>query len=318
MRDVLTSVAQRVAAPGRGEPAGVVSDLARPVRVLGSAAPMADLEVEFRADDLACVAVRDEADPARVGLITRARFTGAMTGRLGYGRAVLVRRPVADVTDWAPLVVEPGATVAEVATWAMERAGAHRYDEVLVRGEEWGCASAADLVLALVGALARRSTSDPLTGLATRAATWHTLARRCELAAGGRARVVLVLLDVRGMAELNARHGQAVGDAVLAELARALVAALPAGCEAGRVDGARFAVLATMPPTDDVRSATAADGLRQGLVTALARPSGAVPVWPWLRSSVVWSAAGVTPDPEELVRAAERRLAQGRVAAGVP
>lgn len=315
MHDELTEVAQHTAAPGR-HLAGVAGDLARPVLLLGSALPVGDLEVIFREPTLSCVAVHDDEGGDRVGLITRARFTGAMTGRLGYGRAVLLRRPTHDVTDWTPLVVEPSSPVAEVATRAMERSGERRYDEVLVRGEQWGSASAADLVLALVGALAQRSTHDPLTRLAGRPSTWHGLSRRCEMAASSRARVVLVLLDVRGMAQIDARHGQVNGDALLAELARRLVQALPPGCEAGRVDGDRFAVLATLPPVDDLRAAAQADALRQQLVTSLMTPSGGIPpsAWPWLHSSVVWSVAGAAV-PDELIREGEARLNQAKAAA---
>ncbi len=314
MHDELTAVAQHTAAPGRRHVAGVAGDLARPVRVVGSDLSVADLEVVFRDQDLTCVAVRDEDD--RVGLITRSRFTGAMTGRLGYGRAVLERRATGDVTDWSALVVPPDASVAEVATRAMERPGERRYDEVLVRGDEWGSASAADLVLALVGALAQRSTHDPLTRLAGRPSTWHSLTRRCEMAGRTQARVVLVLLDVRRMAETNARYGQANGDALLAELARRLGESLPPGCEAGRVDGDRFAVLATLPPVDDLRAAAQADAVRQQAVTALLAPSGGIPpaAWPWLHSAVAWSVAG-SAEPDELIREAEARLRQTKAAA---
>jgi diguanylate cyclase (GGDEF)-like protein len=315
MHDELTAVAQHTAAPGRGHLAGVARDLARPVLVVGSDLPVADLEVIFRDQDLTCVAVRDEGDD-RVGLITRSRYTGAMTGRLGYGRAVLERRATGDMTDWEALVVAPDASVADVATRAMERAGERRYDEVLVKGDDWGSASAADLVLALVGALAQRSTHDPLTRLAGRPSTWHSLARRCEMAARTQARVVLVLLDVRGMAETNARYGQANGDALLAELARRLGEALVPGCEAGRVDGDRFAVLATLPPADDLRAAAQADALRQQTVTALLAPSGGIPpsAWPWLHSAVAWSVPGAAV-PDDLVREAEARLRQTKAAA---
>ena len=315
MHDELTEVAQHAAAPGRRHLAGLAGELARPVLVVGSGLPVADLEVIFRDPELTCVAVRDEEGDERVGLVTRARFTGAMTGRLGYGRAVLIRRPTGDVTDWGPLVVAPEASVADVATRAMQRPGERRYDDVLVRGAGWGSASAADLVFALVGALAQRSTHDPLTRLPGRLSTWHELTRRCELATRTRARVVLVLLDVRGMAATNARYGQANGDALLAEVARRLIAALPPGCDAGRVDGDEFAVLATMPPADDLRAAAQADSVRQQLVADLMAPSGGIPpsAWPWLHSAVVWSVAGAA-SPDELVREAESRLRQTKAA----
>jgi len=310
VHDELTLVAERTAGPSRVL-AGSVVELARPVPVVEAALPVAELELDFRDPDVECVAVLDAAD--RVGVITRPHFTGAMTGRLGYGRAVLLRRPTSTITDWSPLVVEPGASVADVATRALQRAFDRRYDDVLVHDEVWRSASAAELMRALIGALADRSTHDPLTRLPGRASTWHALARRCEMVVRSRARVVLILLDVRDMAGIDARYGQARGDLVLREVAKRVVAAMPGGCEAGRVDGDRFAVLATLPPVDDLRGAAEADALRQRLVTELAMPSAGVPqsVWPWLHSSVVWSVPGAA-NPEEMIREAEVRLRKAK------
>ncbi|GGI10457.1 diguanylate cyclase domain-containing protein [Isoptericola cucumis] len=309
MYDEIASMARHIAPRGGTGLAGVVGDLAQPVMVVGSAVPVGQLEVMFRRPDVACVAVQDDAGSDAVGLVTRAGLAAALTGRLGYGRAVLERRPAASVTDWSPLVVDPGTPVSQVATQAMARAGARRYDDVLVRGPFWGSATTADVMRSLVSALADRSTHDPHTRLPTRAATWQSLAHRCDLVRGGRTRVVLVLLDVRGMTALNSAHGHDAGDVVLAELAGRLTAALPRGCEAGRVDGDRFAVLATLPALDDVDAAASADALRQHVVSHLAEPSGQVApaVWPALHSAVVWSVAGAA-DADELVSGAERRL----------
>lgn len=314
MKDEIAQLARHFA-PRGGSLTGVVAELAQPVMVVGSSMPVRDLEVIFRRPDVACVGVYDDVGD-RVGIVTRSGLATALTGRLGYGRAVLERRPTATVTDWSPLVVEPGATVSEVATRAFARGAERRYDDVLVRGHHWASASTADLMRSLVGALAERSTHDPHTGLQTRRTTLHALAHRCSLVRGGRTRIALVLLDVRDMAGINARHGQAMGDTVLTELGLRLMAGLPRGCEAGRVDGDVFAVLATMPAMDDVQAAASADALREQLLTCLARPSGPVDpaAWPSLHSSIVWSVAGAA-DPDELMRDAEARLVMARGAA---
>ncbi|PJI91034.1 diguanylate cyclase (GGDEF)-like protein [Luteimicrobium subarcticum] len=303
-------MARRVV-PGRnGSLAGVVADLARPVAVVGSALPVGDLEVVFRDPGVSSVVVRDDAGSPRVGVVTRARLTSALTGRLGYGRAVLDRKPTASVADWAPLLVSPSTPVSEVATRAMARPDEQRYDDVLVAGESWACAATADVMRALVAALAQRSTRDPLTGMATRAAVWHGLTHRCSMARGsGGSRVVVVLLDVRGMTDINARYGGAAGDAVLVGIADRIRAALPRGCEAGRVDGDRFAVLGTLPAMDDARAAASAEGFRGHLISQLLTPPDGVEPswWPTVHTSVVWSLAGGA-DPDELVREGERRL----------
>ncbi|WP_454042535.1 GGDEF domain-containing protein [Cellulosimicrobium sp. Marseille-Q8652] len=315
MHDTLAELAQHVAVRPRAHRVGVVAELARPVLAVGSSMPVGQLEVIFRPADVACVVVQDDTAGDRTGIVTRAGITAALTGRLGYGRAVLERRPTESITDWAPLAVHPDASVSEVATLAMERPGEHRYDDVLVGGSSWRSASTADLMRSLVGTLAERSTHDALTGLSTRGTTWHSLTRRCRLVARGGTRVVLLLLDVRGMATVNARFGQEAGDAVLAELAARLAAAVPGGCEAGRVDGDRFAVLATLPAMDDVQAAASVEALRQDVLARLVGPSGAVPAtaWPTVDAAAVWSVAGAA-DPDELVREAEHRLAVVRSA----
>jgi diguanylate cyclase (GGDEF)-like protein len=318
VHDEITQVAQHRQLRGGARLAGIVADLARPLAVVGASMPVGQLEVMFRDPGVTCVVVQDDGGE-RVGMVMRAGLSSALTGRLGYGRAVLERKPVSSVADWTPMIVRPDDAVSTVATRAMERDEAHRYDDVLVAGAAWGSAGTADLMRSLVSALAERSTLDPQTRLPTRAATWHSLARRCDHVRGSAARVVLTLLDVRGMARLNTRYGTATGDAVLAEIAARLRADLPRGCEAGRVDGDTFAVLAVLPPMDDVHAAASADQLRRHVLARLAEPSGGIDelVWPELRSSVVWSAQGVAV-PDALVGEAEARLAHdvGDLAAG--
>lgn len=315
VHDTLVDLAQHVALRGRPLRTGTVAELARPVLAVDPAMPVGRLEVIFRPADVACVVVHDAAAPGRVGIVTRAGITAALTGRLGYGRAVLERRPTDSITDWSPLVVRPETPVSEVATLAMDRPAEHRYDDVLLGGGTWRSASTADLMRSLVGTLADRSTHDALTGLPTRSTAWHSLTRRCRLVAHGGTRVALLLLDVRGMAGVNARFGQEAGDAVLVELAGRLAAAVPRGCEAGRVDGDRFVVLATLPPMDDVQAAASVEALRHDVLDRLAAPSGPVPpgAWPAVDVATVWSVAGAA-DPDELVREAEHRLALARTA----
>ncbi|MFI2104551.1 diguanylate cyclase domain-containing protein [Isoptericola sp. NPDC019693] len=317
MHDEIAHLARHVA-PRRTRVASV-ADLAQPVLVVGSTLPVGQLEVIFRRPEVSAVAVQDDAAPARTGIVTRAGLTAALTGRLGYGRAVLERRPTGAVADWSPLVVEPGTSVADAAGLAMARTAARRYDDVLVSGPSaWGSASTADVMRAVVAELAERSTHDSLTRLPGRPATWYALRRRCALVRGGGTRVVLVLLDVREMAAINAGHGQDAGDEVLAELAVRIGAALPAGCEAGRVEGDGFAVLATLPAMDDIQAAASADALRQHVLAHVASPSpgfGARP-WPELRAAAAWSVAGAA-DADELVAQAERRLRRERRAAAL-
>jgi diguanylate cyclase (GGDEF)-like protein len=325
VHDELTELAHHTAMRPAARATGLVADLSRPVLTVGSSMPVGQLEVLFRNPDVACVVVTDDERSVpyagghagsggphsdrhsdRHGVVVRSSLTAALTGRLGYGRAVLERRPVASVTDWSPLVVEPTAAVSAVATLAMSRPADRRYDDVLVHGAHWASVSAAELVHSLVGTLAERSTHDALTGLPSRRSTWHSLSRRCALVAHGRTRVVLILLDVQDMGGINARYGQEAGDALLADVGAHLRSWLPRGCEAGRVDGDRFAVLATLPAMGDVEAAASAEALRQEVLACLSGPAG--PVRPAFRTSLTWSVAGAA-DADELVREGEARLA---------
>jgi len=309
----LTHLTQRLSqAVGdyRTSAAVLVADLAHPVDVVDADLPVARLELVFRSPHVASVAVRDPADESRIGLITRPRYTAAMTGRLGFGRAILARKETGELADWAPMVVAPTAAVSEVAVRAMERHDERRYDDVLVGGDMWRVASTADLVRSLSTLLAVRSLHDPLTGLMHRSMLMHSLARRAASCHGTQARTVVVLLDLQGFAQVNAAHGQAFGDVVLTAVGARLRAATPSGCDAGRTGGDEFAVLATMPgAADDRHAAALADGLRRDLVSALTESVAGIDpaAWPRVHSAAVVSVEG-GGDPELLVRDVQSTL----------
>lgn len=313
MDSELTVLTQRLsAAVGdyRSAAATTIADLAHPVEVVDATLPVAQLEVVFRSAHVASVAVRDLTDPHRVGLVTRPRFTAAMTGRLGFGRAVYARRETSEIADWAPMVVEPAAPVSEVAVRAMARYDDRRYDDVLVADDVWRIVSTADLVRSLSTLLAVRSLHDALTGLPHRSMFVHALGLRCASTLGSSSRVVVLLLDVAGFARLNAAHGQQFGDVVLTALAARLRSGVPAGCEVARTAGDEFAVLATMPAAASQEHAVRlADDLRRTVLAVASEPPAGITAegWPALHAAVVCSAPG-SAHPDELFRAAQARL----------
>ncbi|GIG40188.1 diguanylate cyclase domain-containing protein [Cellulomonas phragmiteti] len=231
-----------------------LGDVAVPVRSVGAEDAMADVEVLFRASACTSIAVRDDG-PGRVGLLTRHRFTEAMSGRLGYGRAMLTHRPAGQVTDWTPLVLDASTTVVDAARVAMARPADVRHDDVLVPGPSWSAVSTADLVSALTAAVAHRATCDPLTGLLSRP---HLVAAAAHWAAqalpGTRRRLLLAAVDVVGMADLNASYGLDSGDALLRELARRVAGTAPHGAVVARLDGDAFAVLMLLPAVSEERA----------------------------------------------------------------
>jgi diguanylate cyclase (GGDEF)-like protein len=287
-----------------------VDQLAHPVDVVDATLPIAKLELVFRSPHVASVAVRDPSDPTRIGLVTRARFTAAMTGRLGFGRAVHARRATGELADFAPMVVLPTAQVSEVAVRAMERFDERRYDDVLVASDVWLVATTADLVRSLSTQLAVRSLHDPLTGLAHRSMFVHALARRCAEVTGTNRRVVVVQLDLRHLAQTNIAFGQSVGDVVLASVGARLRAFAPAGSDVARLDGDEFAVALTLPgAADDRHAGQLADSVRDGIVDALTEPAAGIDAraWPRVDAAAVCGGAGVA-EPERLMSLVDGRL----------
>lgn len=316
VHDELVHVALHTAEPestaGRASLAGIVADLSQPVQVVDADLPLGDVQLVFRDATTPCVVVRGRGGvSSRVGILMRDVYDRVLTGRLGYGRAMLERKPTSTVTDWAPLVVPPGARVTDVAARAMARDGEHRYDDVLVQDTRWGAAGAATIMRSLVAALSERSTHDPLTRLKTRAAIWYDLTRRCAAGSAGTGQFLL-LFDIEGLHRVNAGFGLAVGDEVLVEVASRLVGALPAGSETGRVDGGTFAVVTTLPTPDESHASLTAESLRRRFAAALTQPPSRLPAgsWPPVRVVVAWSTG--PSSAERLVLDAEARMRDRR------
>lgn len=161
----------------------------------------------------------------------------------------------------------------------------------------WAMAGAA---LAAAGRARRTAETDPLTGLPNR----RGLARAWQRARGD---ATLHFLDLSGFRAVNGAHGHAVGDRVLAEVARRLAAALPAGAMLARHGGDEFVVLA--PPEADPAPALAA---------ALAAPvplpdGGSVTLGLWLGAAPAGSGS-----LEGALAAAVADMRRRRLAASAP
>lgn len=276
-----------------------VGEIAVPVAVVDAGVPMSEVEVLFRSPHLPCLAV--QAPGGAIGMVSRTRFTDAQTGRLGFGRAVLARRPVAEVADWTPLVVAEGTGVVEAATRAMERSGPTRYDDVLVRSGTWGAVATSDLVRSLVAALSERTLHDPLTRRPGRELVLHTLRSWVPLLRGTARRLLVVQADVAGLARVNVRRGPDAGDAVLRAVADRLAAALPEGSLVGRTGSDEFTAVVLLPPTAPEAAAAQADGVLAAAHRAFAGADPAV------RLSAAVSAPG-TADADGLLREAQSRM----------
>ncbi|WP_052748308.1 GGDEF domain-containing protein [Cellulomonas sp. FA1] len=303
------TAAAEVAAP-TAQVVGVVprhiGQVAVPVRAVRAVDRVADVEILFRAPACQGVVVRDGDGAGRVGLLTRHRFTEVMTGRLGYGRAVLARRVVGEVADWTPLVLDASTSVVDAARAAMARDAAVRHDDVLVPGPSWSAASTADLVQALTAAVADRSARDPLTGTLSRAHLVATTARwASDALPGTQRRLLLAAVDVVRMDDVNATHGLAAGDALLRALADRVTAVVPEGGVVARLDGDAFAALVLLPAVHEDRAREVGASLRQRLHGACAGLGVDV------RVAVTASVAGWA-DPGLLLLEVERELRSTR------
>jgi len=108
--------------------------------------------------------------------------------------------------------------------------------------------------------LERAADTDPLTGVSSRTAIMDRL--RDEVAAARRYPhpVSVVLIDIDGMGEINARYGTAVGDSVLRELALRIRVRVREADAIGRMAGDAF--VAILPHTDEKGATVFAEAIR--------------------------------------------------------
>jgi len=173
---ILETIAPQLSRPRRTErgpdaadPFLAVARLGRDIEVVDAALPCPRLAGLFAAEHTSSVAVIDVRDPHRIGIVSRERFHIASAGTLGYGQALLARRPVSEIADWEPLCVAPSAPLVEVVRAAMSRPVQRRLDDILIAGHVWGVVSTTELVRLLAevtiaagtgGAIASRAPSS--------------------------------------------------------------------------------------------------------------------------------------------------------------
>jgi diguanylate cyclase (GGDEF)-like protein len=97
--------------------------------------------------------------------------------------------------------------------------------------------------------LEKLASKDELTQLYNRSYFVERLERELKNAQGFNRPVSVLLIDIDGMKEINATHGQRVGDEVLKEFGKFLLAQTRASDLPARIDGDCFAVI--LPDTAD-------------------------------------------------------------------
>ena len=111
----------------------------------------------------------------------------------------------------------------------------------------------------------RSAVTDSLTGILNRRGLEERLDRELALAQERRMPLSLFVIDCDDFKEINDRAGHEFGDALLHEVARVLVHAIPEGAEAARLGGDEFVV---MLPGAGADAAEALGGEVRGLLAA--------------------------------------------------
>ena len=162
---------------------------------------------------------------------------------------------------------------------------------------------------ALEAELEYRALHDPLTGLANRA----LLTQRLDdvLDNGRHARPsCLLLVDLDGFKAVNDRHGHAVGDQLLQELARRLTAQLRPEDVCARLGGDEFAVLCV--DTEPQQALAIADRLRATVATPFAIEERAITVTAAIGVSTAGAARSSATDASHLLRLADERMYEAK------
>jgi diguanylate cyclase (GGDEF)-like protein len=227
-----------------------LAKLGRPAVIVPASTACPELERVFAFDPgLSSVTVRSE-ESDRLGLLSRASFAGALSGRLGYGRPLLQRELVGNLADWDALVVDAETPVPLAVQAAMSRPGEQRHDDVLVRlGEHVVVVQTARLITTLAGMFASRAMRDTLTGLSNRDVFFATLDEACRHAGETASYVAVVYLDLDGFKRTNDGHGHPVGDALLVAVGQQLRGAVRDGEAVARLGGDEFAAILSLPAT---------------------------------------------------------------------
>ena len=199
-----------------------LGDLATPVTVIGAETGVGEIEQLLRSgpETLGLVAVAD----GTMYVLDRPYLESVLAGRLGYGRALLHRRPARAILR-GPALVLPAATAWDDAARAvLERPNAAKADPVVVAFDDGriGIAPVGPLVEHLSRRYETLAQQDILTGLGNR----RRLTEVAGALLGGDDRpVALMLIDLDRFQEINDELGHVRGDELLRQVARALAAA---------------------------------------------------------------------------------------------
>lgn len=236
----------------RGVPPGTrtLADLSIPILQLPGDTPVPEVEWHFRNDpSLRTIAVSTEQGPV---LLTLRHLEARLSGRLGYGRALLSRAHIHEILQWGQPVLHATDRVLHAANALLNVLDRLSDDEVLVVDERGRTYSVSLISVFRETGLFFRDLAmrDQLTNLANRRSLEQSgeqlLSHGADLT-----RIAVLYIDLDGFKQINDTLGHRAGDELLIAFARRLSECVRSrdavggsGSDViGRIGGDEFAVL---------------------------------------------------------------------------
>ncbi|WNM28126.1 EAL domain-containing protein [Demequina capsici] len=260
------------------------------------------------------------ADDGELGVVSREHFLHSMAGAYGYGRQLLARQGIGELTHWGMPAVTPDTPVATAAALMMGSEAPEGFRDLPVvgaDGDALGIIRPVRLMRALADDAARRAETDGLTGLATRARVIAGLEDAIAGLDDGDARVIVAFLDLDRLKHVNDSLGHGAGDALLRSASRRLLAVAGGADVVGRLGGDEFVVVARMRLPAAITAEDAALAYGERLRAALAQHDPDLPDSAQARASVgvaVESSPGA--DAEALLRLADTAMYSAKLGGG--
>ncbi|MEW1821154.1 EAL domain-containing protein [Arthrobacter sp. NPDC080031] len=227
-------------------------------RVVPGTVSATEIDAMFRSDRGLRAVVVEQGES--FGLLTRDHLEFKLTGRLGYGRALNMRRTASELLPAEGSSMAADLDLQSAAQAVLERPEYERYQDLLVLGATGPrIVTVSDIFAAVSAQFRHASLHDPLTGLPNR----RMLEEHCpDISAS----VGILFIDLDDFKSVNDTYGHRAGDAVLTEFAWRLIRSVGNRGTLIRLGGDEFAVLLT--DVDEDAACAVANGILDSLEDA--------------------------------------------------
>ena len=198
-----------------------MASIATPVAFVPTSITGEEARRRFLDDEMLTTLVYADDHLRPVAALGRERLFRMFSGQYGY--AVFANRPVMEMADPHPRVIDADTTIVEAALTVANRDSDSLFDDVLVTnagGRVVGLVRVRDLLRALTGlGLGRVQQLNPLTGLPGSERTEQALAEIIDTAET----LVVSRVDLADFKSFNERAGFSTGDKTIQALGHAVV-----------------------------------------------------------------------------------------------